>query len=131
MIRKQKKAQISLEVLYSVGILIIIFIILNGVTFNWRLDIRRTDDFLKKKNDCYMFADTITAISNTGNNAQATLKSHYYVQAFTGGLIMVGDLSDGNIAKEVTCTYTGIASDSTLKTGTFTIKNENGVVKVN
>ena len=128
--KESKKSQISLEVIYSVGILIIIFIILNGVTFNWKFDIRKTDDFLRKKNDCLMFADTITSLSNSGNNAEATLKSHYYAQVFAGGLVMVGELSDGSIAKEVTCTYTGIASDSTLKTGTFTIKNENGVVKV-
>ena len=51
--KKSKKGQISTEVIYAIGVMMIVFFILSSINFVRTTDLGKLNDFLKKKNETY------------------------------------------------------------------------------
>ena len=47
----QRKGQVVMEMLFGVGVVVVIFMIMLGFTFQRQLDLENTKDLIKKKNE--------------------------------------------------------------------------------
>ena len=127
-----KKAQISVEIMYAVGVMIIIFIILSGISFNRRIEIIKLDDFLDKKNECLRLSDIITGIQASGNETTAIVNIKYPTDAYTDGALLVKGTAITPTTVEASCTYHGTLSNGTNALdlqGPYRIKNANSLIK--
>lgn len=112
---KKKQGQISTEIMYAVGVMIMIFLLLTGVTFNRKSELRRMDDYLQKRNECLRIANTISSLTASGFNTEATIFVYYGGRVFNNSRIVVG--YDPASEKETPCTYVGIISPDNLQGG--------------
>jgi len=132
-----KKAQISLEVLYSVGIMIIIFIILTGISFERKNTLNRLDSYLERKNECYRIANIIDGVHANGDNTIATFTIINPVDIQTNGVIIVQDEGvqkgyiDPERSIEAHCTYHGnVVQPVTNEKGIATVTNTDGDITI-
>ncbi|GEM_PF-6336750 len=100
---KSRKGQISTEIMYAVGVMIMIFLLLTGVSFNRRSELRKMDDYLQKRNECLKVANTISSLTAAGFNTRAVLTLYNKMWIFNNSRIAVDPLA----AKETPCTYVG------------------------
>src|SRR3989344_2156169 len=102
---KPRRGQISIEIMYAVGVIIMIFLLLTGISFNRRGELRKMDDYLQKRNECLKVANTIASLTSSGFNTAAILSLHYPMSIFTNGRITVEPSQTSS--KETPCTYVG------------------------
>ena len=127
-----KKGQISVEVMYSVGIMIIIFIILSGISFNRKMEIIKLDDFLNKKNECLHLSDVITGVHASGDRTTAIVNIKYVTDVFNTGAIEVKDATTTPTSVEASCTFHGsliTPSQTTNMQGFYRVKNSDGYIQ--
>ena len=84
-----KKGQISTEVIYSVGVMIVIFLLLTGITFNRRMDVRKSDDYLNKRTECLKISNTVSSLSSSGDGTQRIIQIIYNVTITNQSRIIV------------------------------------------
>ena len=130
-----RRGQISMEVMYSVGVMMIIFIILTGISFNRRLEISHTDEYLDKHNQCFKLADYITSVAAGGDGTAAQVYLRHYTDIAGKGVIIVGGAVKTEELIEATCGYSAkisATSDLTLDPYlTYRILNIRGTVDIN
>lgn len=107
---KKKQGQISTEIMYAVGVMIMIFLLLTGVTFNRKSELQRMDDYLQKRNECLRIANTISSLTASGFNTEATIFIYYGGRVFNNNRIVVAFDPTGTSKKETPCTYVGVIS---------------------
>ena len=133
-----KKGQISLEVMYSVGIMIIIFIILSGISFERKITLDRLDRFLERKNECYRIANVIDGVHANGHETIAQFTVFNPVTIQTNGVIIVRESDAGEETTrsiEAFCSYhasvskekTVLAKDAPI---TILVQNLNGEISI-
>ncbi len=127
-----RKGQISIEIMYAVGVMIIIFILLTGISFNRRYELIKLDDFLNKKNECLRISDSVTGIQASGNSTISIVNIKYYTDAYSTGVILVKDAQTTTpTSVEASCTFHGNLSNP-LQTvnmkGQYRIKNREGSI---
>ena len=135
---KTKKGQISTEIMYAVGVMIVIFLLLTGVTMNRKSELRKTDDYLQKRNQCFRISNAISTLTAAGFNTQAILVLPLFVntvRVHTNGRIVVD--FDPNSKKETPCTYIGAVNLGPGNTffdmtggNTYRFKNVNEQVEI-
>ncbi|MDP3917268.1 MAG: hypothetical protein Q8Q42_03195 [Nanoarchaeota archaeon] len=114
----KKRGQISIEIMYSVGVLLVIFILTSSLAFNRKLDIERAGDTVSKRSDCAMISNAINRVVTLGEGHKSTFKTVYNFDVYDIGLIIVGDepgTSPGEL--EVICTYNGKLNQSNYTDG--------------
>jgi Na+-transporting NADH:ubiquinone oxidoreductase subunit NqrC len=104
---KQRKGQISAEVMYAVGVMLIIFIILTGISFNRRFEIRDTQEYLDKRNQCLKLADILVSTQAGREGTFAEVYARYPTQLFKSGVIIVDPDPSNPDAIEASCTVLG------------------------
>src|SRR3989344_3049599 len=107
---KPRRGQISIEIMYAVGVIIMIFLLLTGISFNRRGELRKMDDYLQKRNECLKVANTIASLTSSGFNTAAILTLRYPMIIYTSGRIAVDPSLTS--AKETPCTYVGYMNPS-------------------
>ena len=126
--RTRRKGQISTEIIYSVGVMLLIFLLLAGITFNRKIDIRELDEYLEMRNACQQMSNVVSSISAAGENTMRAIKIDYNITVYTDSRIVVRDESAYD-NRDVVCTYTGNVAQANLsKETTYTIINTNGLV---
>jgi len=135
-----KKAQISTEVMYSVGVMIMIFLILTGISFNRRVEIKKLDDFYEKRNECLKLANFLTSIGSFGQFSSANgsfisggieINLKHYADVFDYGVIVVRDPSESIKTVEATCTFNAnVISTLNLMPGSYLIQHFNNTIKI-
>lgn len=131
MLMKNKKAQISIEIMYSVGVLLIIFLLLTVMTFNKKIDVEQTRDIIDKKNDCNRISSAINRVLALGDGYNATFRTPHTFDIYTTELIILGDAETTNSEVEVICTFEGeLTEDYLLGTGKWKAINEKGVLRL-
>lgn len=131
MLMKNKKAQVSIEIMYSVGVLLIIFLLLTVMTFNKKIDVEQTRDIIDKKNDCNRISSAINRVLALGDGYNATFRTPHTFDVYTTELIIVGDAETTNSEVEVVCTFEGeLTEDYLLGTGKWKAINEKGVLRL-
>tara|TARA_Y100000310_G_scaffold144893_3_gene144243 strand:- start:56558 stop:56977 length:420 start_codon:yes stop_codon:yes gene_type:complete len=129
---KNKKGQISTEVLYAVGTMVLIFLLLTGITFNRKLDLKKTDDYLKKRTECLKISNTISSISAAGEGTERIISITYNVTIFKTSRISVSETEIKPKTIEAVCSYTGnLAKDVNIAgIGNYIFNNTKGAVEV-
>ena len=92
-----------MEVMYSVGVMLVIFIIMTGISFNRQLEIQDRSDYITKRDECYRFADYITSVATGGNGTYVDLYARHEIEILEPGVLVVGK-EDGADSVTATCT---------------------------
>ena len=108
---KAKKGQISIEVIYSVGVMLIIFLILTGVSFSWRLQFMHTDQYIDQRDQCFKIADYISGVAVGGHGTSARVYIREQSEVYSNGVIVVGTTSAGPGPVEATCGFSAPMKD--------------------
>jgi len=104
----KKKGQISIEIMYSIGVLLIIFILTSSLAFNRKIAIEKTDEIIEKRSDCAMISNAINRVVSLGDGYKSTFKTIYNFDVYDIGLIVVGDTAGTTPEEvEVICTFNG------------------------
>ena len=126
-----QRAQISLEVMYAVGTMIIMFFILTGVNFNREREVNDLREYTTKLDRCNELAQHMNGIYTLGDNATSgfyTRQYVFYVDNASQSIIV----SDENLAESIdaSCTFVApIDEEETLAVlTTYRITNKGGIV---
>lgn len=127
----RKKGQISTEVIYSVGVMVIIFLLLTGITFNRRIDVRKSDDYLNKRTECLKISNTLSSLSASGDGTQRAIMITYNVTISNQSRITVSETGATPRTVEAVCTYTGSTTGANIAgLGQYLFANVQGTVNV-
>ena len=86
-----KKSQANIELLYSLGTILILFLIITLISFDKNTEIKKTRDFVEKRNDCLKIANFI--LETFINNLNITASISYNLSIIpTQRLIYVQDV---------------------------------------
>ena len=132
-INLRKKGQISIEIMYSVGVLLLIFIMLSSVTFTKKVDVERTRETVQKKNDCVMISNALQRVATLGDGYESWFKTRHKLNILNSGLIILGDTADGGPTEiEIICSFNGVLDKASysLIGDEFTISNSEGVLNI-
>ena len=105
-----KKGQISIEIMYSVGVLMVIFILLSSVTFDKKIDVEKARDTVDKRSDCVMISNALGRVAVLGEGYTSEFTTTFIFDVFQTGLIIVGDkIYEENTPEEieVICSFNG------------------------
>ena len=126
-----KKAQISTEIMYAIGVMIVIFLILTGISFTRKSDLRKTNDYLKKKSECLKVADTLSMIGLSGSDTVMNITLKYTTNIYQAGTILIGETAETGQTIEASCSFIApIAANYISVTGNKIIKVANGVINL-
>lgn len=109
---KSRRGQISTEIMYAVGVMIMIFLLLTGIAFNRRSELRKMDDYLQKRNECLKISNTIASLTASGFNTRAIITLYYKSWVYNSSRITVDPSLTST--KETPCTYVGNIDQATL-----------------
>lgn len=98
-----KKAQISMEFLFSLGLIFLVFVILLFIIIDKQIETHNTEITLKKLSECQRFANIITALASSTDGTLVELKTAYYIKITNGGMIYAND--ENSVNNEVACSY--------------------------
>jgi hypothetical protein len=128
-----KRGQIGVEIMYAVGVLLVIFIILTAVAFERRVSVSKAGETVDKKNDCSMIADKLNSIAALGEGYSTWFKTFYFVHVLESGIIYVGDNGTSANEIEVVCTFNGELNQPIYgnMTGRWSIFNNQGKLELN
>src|SRR3989344_5839443 len=114
---KSRRGQISTEIMYAVGVMIMIFLLLTGVSFNRRGELRDMDDYLQKRNECLKISNAIASLTSSGFNSRIVLTLRNRASVHGNGRIVI-DPSHFQGAysstRETPCTYVGYLDPAQL-----------------
>ena len=126
-----RDAQISLEVMYAVGTMIIMFLILTGVNFNREREVTDLREYTTKLDRCNELAQYINGVYTLGDNATArfyTRQYVFYIDDISQSIIV----SDENLATSIdaSCTFVAPAGEEKTLTvlTTYHVKNKEGLI---
>ncbi len=126
-----KKGQISIEVLYAVSIVLILFTLLSVLALERRGDVRRMEDFMNKRGECFRLSTLIAGAASTGDRAVYDFYSHYNINVESRGFINVRDLNVTGTSQEVFCSFHAVIADNyTLADGNYKIIGGFGIVNL-
>jgi hypothetical protein len=130
--RQSKKGQISIEIMYSVGVLLMIFILLSSVTFDKKVDVERARDTVDKRSDCIMISNALGRVASLGDGYSSYFTTTFYFEIFQTGLIIVGDVSGSTPEEiEVICTFNGkLDQDYEKDGGSWEVINAGGILSI-
>ena len=100
-----KKSQISMEFMFTIGIVFFIFLIVLFFTFERRTDLRETEDILKLKNECYKISNFISAVYAGGDGTNITTKTTYVISIYNDGRVDVNPKLGQNITFAYYCCH--------------------------
>ncbi|MBS3125967.1 hypothetical protein J4453_00800 [Candidatus Woesearchaeota archaeon] len=87
-----KRSQISTEFLFSIGIIMFIFLILLAFIMARQNDVRDTQSFVNRQNECLKIASLLASLSETGDGSVARIDTPYFITFFEDGLIKVEEI---------------------------------------
>ncbi len=118
----KKKGQMGSEMIFAAGIILLIFILLIPINISKRNELRQSELFLEKNEDCKTFTNVLAKAASTENlQASAILKNNLTMQA-NSNIIDVGG---------VICTsFISLSENVELTKGKYQIKNSNWQISI-
>ncbi len=119
------KAQTSMEAVFSVAVILVIFGLLATTTLSKQRDREVLRDFLEKKLTCDRFVNEVHNVFLMGNGTTSSVKLDHSINV-TNGLVTVD-----NVLCEACCNVTrNSQSVFNLAEGTVAVRNINGDIIV-
>ena len=127
-----RRGQISMEVLYSVGVMFTIFLILTGISFNWRLQHAHTEQYLQQRDECFKLANYIATVGIGGHGTYANVYVREMTEVSREGYLVVGVTASGPGVVESNCGFSANTRDTIISPPLqyHTISNINGNVTI-
>ncbi|MEK6934654.1 MAG: hypothetical protein AABW46_02140 [Nanoarchaeota archaeon] len=121
-----KKAQIGLEAIFIIGIVLIIFFFILGYGFDKRNDIRNSERFILQQDECFKISNLIIGAFINGNGTEIRINLEYTANTLPNSrLININDKTD------VTCTIPINAfSQTNLNSGNIRVYNQGDFVLI-
>ncbi|MBI2545681.1 hypothetical protein HYV81_00710 [Candidatus Woesearchaeota archaeon] len=126
----KSKAQVSIEFMFAIGVILFIFVLLSIVTLERKGEIAFASNLHEAQADCSMLANLIDAVY-TSRDANVSVKLRNNATVIAGNRFIEVEKNSQTIAF---CTFTSTAvsngSDSTFKLvrGNVSIRNENNSI---
>ena len=120
-----KKAQMSMEFLFAIGLIFLIFLILLIVVFDKQIEISQSKLTLEKLSECQRIANIITALASSNDGTKVEIKTDFYITVTSSGSIFVNDVNTTH--NEVICTYVSNPLNLSLN-GQVRLQKNGGVV---
>ncbi|MCK4521818.1 MAG: hypothetical protein KAU20_04545 [Nanoarchaeota archaeon] len=122
--KMNKKSQISIEFLFSLGIVLFILIILSVFSINKNRELNYKKDIIEKKQECLKFSNFILYTHNSGSGTSIQAKTQYSLKIYNTSTIEVHSIDNDYF---VGCTIP-IKTGNYNLTGDIKIENINGTV---
>ena len=116
-----KKAQIAQEVLFAIGIIVLIFIILMIFTSNRKVAYYELEHNVKAASDCHNFANIMSTVYAADDGTQANLRIDYSISIANNSVLRIDH--EGQ-ARAICSSYAKIQAGT--YSGNLLIKKENG-----
>ncbi len=72
-----RKAQVSFEIMFAIGLMMFIFLILIYFVSERRIELYKLEETVNEKSECLKISDTITSSFVAGTNTSITIKLNY------------------------------------------------------
>jgi len=87
------KGQIAPAILMGAGIILLIFTFIIIFVINQQSELRDTEDFLEKRNECFKIANLINSVYIAGHGAQVQTTTNYIITIYNYSQIHVGNVA--------------------------------------
>lgn len=124
-----KKGQISIEFLFSIGIVLVIFIMLIFLSFEKTKEVRGIEKILDKKAECIRMANMISGVFSLGPGAEKTSYTDYRIYARNNTVLEVQRDGHTQLEPPVQCRFSANIYDKNF-TGTFKVSNVNNIIVI-
>lgn len=121
-----RKSQTSVEGIFVVSSIFIMFLFILGYGFERRIDEKRAEGFVLERNECIKFSDLINGAFINGNGTEIISKINYNITTIPNSkLVFVKD------KQEIFCTVPiSLFSPVSLKIGNVKLKNIGDFVNI-
>ena len=109
-----RKAQISIEFLFALGIILLLFLILFSFWFGKNVEVKKTGDYLDKKNECSRVASLLSSAFIGGDGTKIKVSSIYYITIYNNsvGIRFLKDLERNQTRIAILVSEAGMSSQS-------------------
>ncbi len=116
-----KRAQVSMEFMFAVGIILTLFLIILAFSYGRQKEIKETEEHLKTNAECQRIANLISSLHIAGPGTKVSTKINYklYVYNTTYGSEIVVE------PKNISCFYIADIENNTRLTAGQSVKIEN------
>ena len=111
-----KKAQVSIEIITLIGLLVVFYIIINVISQSKKLEISNTETFLEKRNECLKLSNLISSVYASGDGTLINTTTSYVLTIYNTTYIGIRNLEN---ATEVKTSIAILASEAGETTQTF------------
>ncbi len=73
----QKRGQVSIEIMFSIGVILLLYITIVYFVFEKRSELQDTESFLDKRSECFKVAEAIIAVNDAGPGTRLILDLKY------------------------------------------------------
>ncbi len=119
-----KKAQITIEFIFGIGALVMIFVLLLHLSFERRIDILNLKEDLDALEECHKFSSIISEVYNGGDGTKLYTKTDYKIDIKNQIIEVVKE----NLTKAMCPIYARIQNVSF--SGEVLVKNEKGTIAI-
>ena len=85
------KGQVAIEGMMSIGIILLLFLIIFAFTFERRVELIKTENYLNKRQECLKFSNLISSVYTAGDGTIMNASTTYVISVFKQGIISVED----------------------------------------
>ena len=116
-----KKSQISLEFMFTIAAIILMFLVVLIFSFEKNTEITNTKTYLAQQSECFRFSNFISSVYIGGEGTKVELKTDHNIQVYPNNMIYVDNYA--------LCSYIGTSSYYDV-TGNLIIINKNDKVVI-
>ena len=123
-----RKGQISIEMIFGVGIILLMFLVILSLSFVKKQEAIKTEQMVEARAECVMLADALSSVRTLGPTANFSLKL-YYKQTVQNTSIIYSFVNDssGHIAF---CNYLGAVGPYVNLSGLVRVQNLAGNITI-
>lgn len=94
----QKRGQVSIEFMFSIGVILLLYIIIVFFVFEKNSELRDTESFIDKRTQCFKIAEAVSAVYDSGSGTEASINLKYPI-VIDGNLIQSTDIANVTTVK--------------------------------
>ncbi len=123
-----KKAQVSTETIFAVGMVLFLFIIILAFSFIKKQEVIKTEQFIEARAECLQLADAFSSMLTLGPTSNISMYLYYKHVVFNNTIIRTW----ANDSKQeiAFCNYLGKVGPYANLTGNIHVQNVAGNVSV-
>jgi len=124
-----KKGQISTEFIFSLSIVIVVFLMLIYLNFEKMKEVRDTEKMLDKKAECIRVANMISGVFSIGQGTEKFSHTDYRLYAKNNTVLEVQRIGHAQKEPPVQCRFSANINERNF-TGSFKISNVNSIISI-